>query len=252
MGGEIGKSFAVVADIHGNVDALLAVLDDIGRRGISSVANLGDHLSGPLAARETADILLRNDFTSIRGNHDRWLVTKKPGEMGPSDAVAHAQLEVSHRNWLGELPARQRIGSDIFLCHGTPTSDVTYWLETVDKDGNVRLRPRSEIELEAAGVDASLILCGHTHIPRRVDLADGRVILNPGSVGCPGYDDDHPVPHVMQAGTAAACYATVERSTSGWVTSFHHVPYDASRMVRLAEDAGRPEWACALRSGWVR
>ena len=252
MVGEVGKSLAVIADIHGNVDALLAVLEDFERRGVSSVANLGDHLSGPLAARETADILVRSDFTSVRGNHDRWLVETDLVEMGPSDVVAHEQLDNSHLNWLAKLPARQNIGSDIFLCHGTPTSDVTYWLEAVGKDGKVNLRPRSEIELEAAGVDASLILCGHTHIPRRVDLSDGRVILNPGSVGCPGYDDDHPVPHVMQAGTAAACYATVERSTSGWITSFHHVPYDPSRMVRLAEEAGRPEWARALRSGWVQ
>ena len=46
--------FAVIADIHGNADALSAVLADIDRRGIGTVVNLGDHFSGPLAAAETA------------------------------------------------------------------------------------------------------------------------------------------------------------------------------------------------------
>ena len=246
------SAFAVIADIHGNADALRAVLADIETRNLSSIVNLGDLLSGPLAAKETAEILMESNILSIRGNHDRWLVEKIPAELGASDQLARSELDSRHLDWLRSLPATLYLTPDIFLCHGTPSSDTNYWLERVNAAGEVNLRPRQEIESDAQGVDAGLILCGHTHIPRRVDLSGGRVILNPGSVGCPGYDDDFPVYHVMEAGTAAACYAIVENTHEGWRSSMHHVPYDASRMVALARKAGRTEWANALETGWVR
>jgi predicted phosphodiesterase len=244
--------FAAIADIHGNSDALTAVLDDIRSQNIASIVNLGDHFSGPLAARETAKILLASDMISIRGNHDRWLVEKQFAEMGPSDQSAHAQLADEHMRWLRDLPATLALGDDIFLCHGTPSSDTAYWLETVSADGIVTFRDRDAISQEAEGLGSSLILCGHTHLPRRVDLDNGRCVVNPGSVGCPGYDDDFPVYHVMQTGTPAACYAILERRGEGWLTTFRQVPYDTSRMVEMARNAGRPEWANALATGWVR
>lgn len=113
------------------------------------------------------------------------------------------------------------------------------------------LRERDEISGEASGINASLLLCGHTHLPRRVDLPDGRVILNPGSVGCPGYIDDVPVHHVVQTGTNAACYAVVRKTADGWATAFRHVPYDPSRMIELAKAANHPNWEARLATGWV-
>ncbi|MEF2072775.1 metallophosphoesterase family protein [Consotaella aegiceratis] len=244
--------FAAIADIHGNADALAAVLDDIVRVGIRDIVNLGDHFSGPLAADQTADLILARDMISIRGNHDRWLLDRRLEDMGPSDRAARGQLSDAHMGWLRGLPSSQTIGDAIFLCHGTPRSDTTYWLEQVLPDGQVVARGREAIEAEAAGIGASLILCAHTHLPRRVELADGRLVVNPGSVGCPAYDDDLPVYHLMQSGTAAACYAVFEKAGDGWLTSFRHVPYDTTRMAALAEAAGRPEWARAVATGWVR
>ncbi len=243
--------FAAIADIHGNADALAAVLDDIRSQGIASIVNLGDHFSGPLAARETAEILLGNDVISIRGNHDRWLAEKEFEAMGPSDRVAYSQLADEHLQWLRNLPATLVLEDEIFLCHGTPSSDTTYWLETVSADAIVSLKNRGEIAKEAEGISSSLILCGHTHLPRRIDLQDGRSVVNPGSVGCPGYDDDFPVHHIMQSGTSAACYAILEKHKQGWLTTFRNVPYDTGRMVQMARDAGRMEWANALATGWV-
>ena len=63
---------AVVADIHGNVRALRAVMDDIKQVAPDSVVNLGDCVSGPLWPRETAELLIRFDWPTVRGNHDRW------------------------------------------------------------------------------------------------------------------------------------------------------------------------------------
>ncbi|QHQ37007.1 metallophosphoesterase family protein [Algicella marina] len=243
--------FAVIADIHGNADALRAVLTDIAAQELRSVINLGDHLSGPLAASEVAQILMARDFVAVRGNHDRWLLEQTPAEMGASDRLAYEQLAPDALDWLRALPPVAWVGEDIFLCHAMPEDDNSYWLERVTAAGEIVLRDRSEIAAAAEGIEASLILCAHTHVPRRVDLPDGRVILNPGSVGCPGFDDDLPVPHVVQAGTAAACYAVVERREAGWMSSFRHVPYDPMRMAALAREAGRNEWAAAVASGWI-
>ena len=63
--------FAAIADVHGNIAALEAVLADIAALGITDVVNLGDHVSGPLEAARTADLLMARDFPSIRGDQDR-------------------------------------------------------------------------------------------------------------------------------------------------------------------------------------
>lgn len=242
--------FAVLADIHGNALALEAVLDDMDELGVTEAVNLGDHFSGPIDAAATARLLLDRSFPSILGNHDRWLIEQDPTEMGPSDRVAHNGLDREHLDWLASLPSATTVFGDVFLCHGTPTSDVTYWLERVEPNGLVRSASLDEVEREAIGVDASLILCGHTHISRIVRLADGRVVLNPGSIGCPAYDDDVPVYHRMQTGTPNASYAIAERSGEDWAITFRSIPYASAASAALAEGNERPDWAQALATGW--
>ena len=66
--------FAAIADVHGNCPALEAVLADIAGLGIREVVNLGDHVSGPLEAARTADLLIDRGFPSVRGDQDRILV----------------------------------------------------------------------------------------------------------------------------------------------------------------------------------
>jgi len=243
--------FAVISDIHGNCTALEAVLADIAHLEIDTILNLGDHLSGPLEAGRTADLLMRHDFFSIRGNHDRWLLETPFEAMGLSDAAAYPQLTEDHKQWLRALPATRVFQDEVFLCHGTPFDDAAYWLEQVSDKGIVCSASLREIEEQAKGVDYPLILCGHTHIPRVVRLGDGRLVVNPGSVGCPGYEHDVPVFHHMQAGTPDACYAVIEKREAGFQVSHRHVPYDHMKMSKMAEKAGRPEWARALATGWL-
>jgi hypothetical protein len=59
--------FAAIADVHGNCIALEAVLADIAALGITEIVNLGDHVSGPLEARRTADLLIERGILSICG-----------------------------------------------------------------------------------------------------------------------------------------------------------------------------------------
>ncbi|MEO1398016.1 MAG: metallophosphoesterase family protein [Pseudomonadota bacterium] len=245
------EPIAVIADIHGNSDALTAVLADIDALGVKVILNLGDHFSGPLAAAETADLLLSRDMINIRGNHDRILIEDAPETMGASDRVAFDQLSSGSLDWLRALPETRALSSEIFMCHGTPESDSTYWLETVLPEGEVVSNSSGEIENLAVGLPYPLLLCGHTHRARSVRLADGRLVVNPGSVGLPGYDDDLPYYHVMQSGSPDASYALVEKIDGQWRCSFRLVPYDSNRMANLAKAAGRPDWASAVATGWL-
>ncbi|MDO9415980.1 metallophosphoesterase family protein [Pararhizobium sp.] len=242
---------AVIADIHGNDLALEAVLADMAAEGISEAVNLGDHLSGPLNAARTADLLMARDFPSIRGNHDRWLIERDPAAMGSWDRAAHAELQPAHLEWLRTLPPTLVYRDEILLCHGTPGSDTTYWLDDLTPNGTVHLSSRSRIESLAGNATAPVILCGHTHIARVVHLADGRMVINPGSVGCPGYDDDEPVFHKVETGSPLASYAILSKTAWGFDVTFRKVAYDHMAMSRLAAARGFPEFASALATGWV-
>ena len=242
--------FAALADIHGNSFALEAVLQDMDSLGIKDAVNLGDFFSGPLDAAKTATMLMDRDFVSVRGNHDRYLIEQDPSDKVPSDQVAVDQLSGQHFRWIADLPTTRYVHDDIFLCHAAPTSDSTYWLERVEQNGIVRSASLAEVSAEADGLEANLILCAHTHIPRCVRLQDGRVIVNPGSVGCPAYDDELPVYHHMQTGTPNASYAVLERQGDEWSVTFRSVCYDTKKASDCALANGRRDWARALQTGW--
>lgn len=241
--------FAAIADVHSNYLALEAVLGDIRAQGITDIVNLGDAASGPLDAARTIDLLIDCGAVSIRGNHDRYLVERAPEKMGSWDRPAFEQLKDRHFAWLRALPPSRLYRDSVFLCHGTPASDETYWLEAVRPDGQVRLATLEAIAAAAAGVGERLLLCGHTHLARAVRLDDGRLIVNPGSVGSPAYRDGHPYPHVVESGTVAACYAVLELRANAWHVALKQVPYDHRAMAQLAREKGQADWASGLETG---
>ncbi len=244
--------FAAIADVHGNYLALEAVLADIRAQGIADIVNLGDMASGPLDAKRTIDIMMGMDATCVRGNHDRYLTDTTLEAMYPSDRFSHGQLEEEHLDWLRALPFSAVYCDRVYLCHATPADDNTYWLEAVAPDGLVHLAAIEAIEEKAEGIEQSLILCAHSHIPRTVRLRDGRMIVNPGSVGCPGYRDVTPYPHAVETGTPDASYAILEQHGNAWQVGYRQVPYDNQAMADLARANGRLDWASALATGWIR
>jgi predicted phosphodiesterase len=244
--------FAAIADVHGNHLALEAVIDDIRAQGVSEIVDLGDMASGPLDARRTLDALMALDAVHVLGNHDRWLIDRPFEKMGSWERPAYAQLDSSHLDWLRTVPMTRVYRDQVFLCHATPADDNVYWLEAVTPEGSVRMAPLDAIEKEAAGISQSLILCGHTHIARAVRLRDGRLVVNPGSVGGPGYSYNVPYPHAIEAGTPDARYAILELVSGSWSVTFRHVPYDHEAMAALARRNGEPELASALATGWVK
>jgi diadenosine tetraphosphatase ApaH/serine/threonine PP2A family protein phosphatase len=244
--------FAAIADVHGNYLALEAVIADIRALGIEEIVNLGDMASGPLDARRTMDALMALEAVHVLGNHDRYLIDRRPEKMGAWDRPAHAQLDTRHLDWLRAIPPTRVFRDRVFLCHATPSSDEVYWLETVLPDGTVRMASLEAVEDAAHAVTQPLILCGHSHLARAVRLRDGRLIVNPGSVGSPGYRDTHPFPHVVEAGTPDARYAILEFKAGVWHVTFRHVPYDHAAMAALARQNNQPELASALATGWIR
>jgi predicted phosphodiesterase len=240
--------FAAVSDIHGNLPALEAVVRDIKRRGVDGTVNLGDSLSGPLLPLETAQFLMAQDWVHLAGNHERQILF--PGRRGrnASDAYAHSQLTERELDWLVGLEHRQPLGKEVLLCHGTPRSDIEYFLETVEP-GLLRLARPDEIDARLGEETAAIVLCGHSHVARAVRASAGTLIVNPGSVGQPAYDDDEPYRHVIETGSPDARYAIVEYGLDGWMASLHAVPYDPRPMAQLAIRNDRPEWAFALLSG---
>jgi putative phosphoesterase len=239
---------AIVTDIHGNLPALEAVVKDIGRRGVDAVVNLGDSLSGPLLPLETAQFLMDQDWVHLAGNHERQLLAPAPCRRGASDAFAHAQLSAKEFAWLASLRPSVQYSQELFLCHGTPRSDVEYFLETVEPT-HVRAATLTEVDARLGEVSAELIACGHTHVPRSVRASTGQLIVNPGSVGLQAYRDTHPYPHDMETGSPDARYAIVERRANSWISTLISVPYSYREMAKLALARQRPDWARALSSG---
>jgi putative phosphoesterase len=244
--------FAAIADVHGNHLALEAVLADIRSQGIDDIVNLGDMVSGPMDARRTVEIMMGMNATCVRGNHDRYVTDWTLEQMYPSDRLAHSQLEPAQMEWLRALPFSTLYRDDVYLCHATPDDDNTYWMEAVTPEGIVHMATIESIEEKAKAITQSLILCAHTHIARAVRLRDGRMIVNPGSVGGPGYRDVTPYPHALEVGTPDACYAILDSLSGRWQVAFRQVPYDHDAMAELARQNERLEWASALATGWIR
>jgi putative phosphoesterase len=240
---------ALIADIHGNAWALEAVLDDLARRGVSEILNLGDSVYGPLGPAATADRLIAAGVPSVRGNQDRILLEAPGGAVHPTFAYTASQLSTRHFEWLRSQPHTLQ-QDDVFCCHGTPADDAEYLLEAVNAAGAWLRRP-DEVAALVKGIDATLIACGHSHVPRVTALADGTLVVNPGSVGLPAYSDDSPFPHRMETGSPHARYAIAERVNGRWSVDSIAIPYDWSTAAQHARRNGREDWATALESGYT-
>lgn len=251
---------AVVSDIHGNLLALQAVLADIARADVDQIVNLGDILSGPLQPAETADLLMRLGLVTIAGNHERQLLREyaKPREAraNSSDGYAASHVSAAQAQWLRALPPQHWLAPDVLLVHGTPASDLENWLETVMPDlgvnGSAGLRAATAEEVRQRlgheATRASLVLCGHTHMPR-VAQCGATLIVNPGSIGLQAYAGSHPHPHRLEVGLPHAHYAIVERTGPRWSVQLRAVAYDWEVQAQLAAQRGRADWAYALATG---
>lgn len=244
---------AIVSDIHGNLPALDAVLADIARRGADLTVDCGDLLSGPLWPRETADRLIALGLPTIRGNHERQLLACAEAPGSAADQYAFEQTTPAQHDWLAALPATLEPVAGVRMVHGRPDSDLDYLLETVAPDaGAAGVRPArvDEVATRISGADVELLLCGHSHQPRVMQLPGGPLVVNPGSVGLQAYDDDHVALHWVRNGSPHARYALCESLGSRrWSIELIAVAYDWNHAAQRARANGAADWAGWLASG---
>lgn len=179
---------AALYDIHGNLPALEATLRDVHAVGVDAVVVGGDVLPGPMP-RETLACLTALDVPVhfIRGNGDRVVaaylaggdITEVPEAFRDTIAWTADQLDAEQRTAVALWPSScQLVASGVgptFFCHATARNDT---------DCFTRTTPSERLELVFAGVEASVVVCGHTHMQFDRTLARHRVV-NAGSVGMP-------------------------------------------------------------------
>ena len=243
---------ALISDIHSNALALRAVISDVKGVGVDQIFNLGDIFYGPLWPRETFNLLKSVDAVTIQGNQDREIYEATPTELERRPILRFTCRDLGEEgiSWLRALPKTKRVG-DVLLCHGTPQSDMIYLLEDV-KNGSPNLRHDTQIEELLGDCRAPVIVCGHTHTPRAIRLATGQIVVNPGSVGLPAYEDELPYKHLMQTGSPDASYAVLEKIDGQWAVQLRKVPYDfclAAERARELKSVGANQWAQWLETG---
>ena len=180
-------SVAVLADIHGNLPALSAVLAEADVAAADAVVLLGDIALGPMPA-ETLDVLagLGERAVWVHGNCEREIIAAfdgrdVPGANGPPAAASAALIGRPHRDMMDGLPLTLTLDIDgtgkALFCHASPRRDDEMLL--VDSPPQ-----RWEAVFSGLGADIGVVVCGHTHM--QFDrLAAGRRVINPGSVGMP-------------------------------------------------------------------
>jgi predicted phosphodiesterase len=176
---------AVLADIHGNLPALDAVLAEVDAAGVDAVVLLGDIALGPMPA-QTLDRLaaLGDRAVWVHGNCEREMVTafdggEVPGPFGADAAASAGLIGRAHRDLIDGLPLTVTLDVDglgpVLFCHASPRRDDEMVL--VDS-------PPERWAGVLDGVGAGVVVCGHTHMPFD-RLAAGRRVINASSVGMP-------------------------------------------------------------------
>jgi putative phosphoesterase len=164
---------AALYDVHGNLAALDAVLAEVDA---DVIVVGGDTVMGPQPA-ETLERLrsLDGDVRFIRGNADREVYEDNPG-FAPPEALEHVRRRLSTEqvDFLRSLPLTVSVGRVLF-CHATPRNDEEIF---------TKISPEERWAEALAGVDADVVVCGHTHVQFDRRIGDIRLV-NAGSVGMP-------------------------------------------------------------------
>jgi predicted phosphodiesterase len=247
--------YALISDIHANLPALEAVLDDIGHRDVQATVHLGDLVGYAPWPNEVVSLLADRGIGGVSGNYDSTvgLDYKHCGcryEDPRQEALSHLSFDWTRQACdartkasLAALPFRidlhplggHAAGPTIALVHGTPVLNTVYWTE--DRSDDFCRRMAGTAGLKAGDV----IGFGHTHLPWHRSV-DGIHFVNTGSVGRP------------KDGDPRAGYAILTIEIGGSITVEHvRVRYDVSRASEAIRRSELPdEFAWYLESGGKR
>ena len=233
---------AVLSDVHGNLPALEAVLQDMQCCEVSGVIVAGDFIGGPQPV-ETIRRLRSLGTWMIRGNSDDNLLRYGNG-LAPQAWYsshqfallrwAHRQVDKDTFEFLQSLP-QQRIvrvpgTAAIRVVHGSPRDPGA----SVFPD-----REPSTLDVALAQVDEPVLVCGHTHVPWKVECP-GRLALNPGAVCGP------------LNGETGAQYALLTWQDSRWQVDHRVVAYDLEQIREAFCESGLLEEGGALARSFLR
>ena len=182
------RRLAAIYDIHGNLPALEAVLEEIRAAGVDHVVVGGDVLPGPMPGETLARLAdLNIPATFIMGNGDREVLEQRKGvesavipeQFREMMRWVAGQLDETLVKWISTWPMTTRSDvhelADVLFCHATPRSDTEMFSSQTSEE---RLLPIFE------GIDEPIVVCGHTH--RQFDRMIGKTrVINAGSVGMP-------------------------------------------------------------------
>ena len=172
-------TLALLYDVHGNLPALEAVLDDARAAGATRYLLGGDYaLFGPWPRETVARLRELDGTTWIRGNVDRWAANPADAPDHPlqQSAIAVCRDELGEEliEQLGALQ-EQLVLDGVRYCHGSPLSDVRSFFPEPAPD---------ELELMAGATERRIVF-GHTHLPFAREGPGEAELVNPGSVGIP-------------------------------------------------------------------
>jgi putative phosphoesterase len=224
---------AIISDIHANITALEAVLNDLQQQNVHAVYCLGDLVGYAAHPNEVIDRIRRDETPTIMGNYDDGVgydrdecgcAYRDPEEQRLGDlSLRWTQRTVTsdRKEFLRSLQPGIRFEADgkrFRLVHGSPRRINEYLFED---------RPLSSFQRLAASSEADGLIFGHTHKPytKRVD---GVLFVNAGSVGKP------------KDGDPRACYVVVD--TSGDVNvEFRRIPYDIEVEATAIRESSLPD-----------
>jgi putative phosphoesterase len=235
----------IFGDIHGNLPALEAVFADIEKRELENLYCLGDLVGYGTFPNEVIQMVRERDIPTIMGNYDQGVghdsddcgcayktdIARKLGEQSIAWSNHHTTTEnKTYLRSLKDYIPLQIGGLKVLLVHGSPRKINEYLYED---------RPDASLERIMDGVDADVLVCGHTHLPYHKILPSGRQIVNAGSVGKPKDNNQD------------ACYVILSAEDKQLQVEFIRVPYDVERAATAIEAAdGMPDaFAQMLRDG---
>ena len=214
----------VVSDLHGNLEALRAVVAAEPR--VDRVLCLGDLVDYGPRPDEVATWVREHALATVRGNHDNAVAFGEDCRSAPlfrrlsveSRRKTTPMLSAENLTFLRSLPTRTSLvldGVRLELLHAAPGDPLFQYLPASHADA---------WREAARGIDADLILVGHTHLPVILDLGDKRMV-NPGSVGLP------------RDGDPRACYAVLENGAP----VLKRVAYDVDQTISALRTWGLPD-----------
>ena len=207
----------LIADVHGNRPALDAVFDEM--HPVDGVVCAGDVVGYNPWPADCVDALLDRQVPTVRGNHDRAVVTESTFRFNASARAgieyARSDLNDDQLAWLAALPAeRQEFDGRMRIVHGHPDDPDRY---TYPEDVTPGMLDGEDV-----------LVIGHTHVQHVETYGDG-IVVNPGSVGQP------------RDGDQRAAFAVVDLDAMTIET--RRVAYDVGAVQSAIRDAGLPERA---------